>query len=615
MPLFHGAQRISRLDVEQFQQLEWGNARMRALAAETLDRGWWRLLWMPPSLPYHALAGPYAYIDTTTITKSLIFSSWVAAPSAIASLLSYEVERQIFTQAGHTVNTAADRASISSRLDYRMTNDRPSSMSALALFWPQPRLASQTDPLDAAREHRDDQEPLSVDLLLEWAQERVENLVGPNGDTRSTTGASWYWFASVHSERNSDLASELANAPRSAVVDALAGISDDHQADEGHRALDAHVGQMLSVLDGMMPDAERPADLQETIALLALGAPGNIAWRALNRLRRTDDQATEFGRWRAAAILASGLRSLFSRPEVVLLLDGIYGGSGRDAESAGAYWRKVAKYCIDGGLQAVLDEYIHHLTGDSGGNPTTDEGLISLAFTARRAITLRDSVYRATDIDHFDDQGIAFPSRYALRFGSTQRSHEEARLPEVRAAFNSPFWPFVLATTSIGQEGVDFHWWCHSIVHWNLPGNPVDFEQREGRVDRYKGHAIRKNVAAAHRTAALIPAVTDPWAAVFKAAATEDERAYGGLSPFWIYPGNARIQRRIMTLPLSRDQDRWNQLQDSLALYRLVFGQPRQEDMLAALQRRGIASRPEEIDNLRIDLRPPPAASVSYPGM
>ena len=47
---------------------------------------------------------------------------------------------------------------------------------------------------------------------------------------------------------------------------------------------------------------------------------------------------------------------------------------------------------------------------------------------------------------------------------------------------------------------------------------------------------------------------------------------------------------------LSRDEDRWAQLQDSLALYRLAFGQPRQEDMLAALQRRGITGRPEEID-------------------
>ena len=65
-----------------------------------------------------------------------------------------------------------------------------------------------------------------------------------------------------------------------------------------------------------------------------------------------------------------------------------------------------------------------------------------------------------------------------------------------------------------------------------------------------------------------------------------------------------------MTLPLSRDQDRWDRLQESLALYRLAFGQPRQEDMLAALQRRGIASQPDQIADLRIDLRPPAPAGA-----
>ena len=37
----------------------------------------------------------------------------------------------------------------------------------------------------------------------------------------------------------------------------------------------------------------------------------------------------------------------------------------------------------------------------------------------------------------------------------------------MRAAFNSPFWPFVLATTSVGQEGLDFTntatRWCIGI--------------------------------------------------------------------------------------------------------------------------------------------------------
>ena len=43
----------------------------------------------------------------------------------------------------------------------------------------------------------------------------------------------------------------------------------------GHRALDAHVGQMLSALDDWAPDTERPADLQETTALLGPG----VSWQ------------------------------------------------------------------------------------------------------------------------------------------------------------------------------------------------------------------------------------------------------------------------------------------------------------------------------------------------
>ena len=605
LPLYRGAQRIARSKVVRFRPLEWANARMRALAEQTLGRGWWRLLWIPPSLPYHSLGGPYESIKPGEITKDLIFSSWVAAPTAIASLLSYEVQRLIFTGANRTENTPAARAAISNRLEYRMADGRPAAMSALALFWPQPRLATRTDPLDAARELADMPSP---DRLLEWARRRAEDLVGPDGAATSTASAAWYWSAPITAERGSPLASALLSTSPRTLIEALADASADDRASEDApralRALGEHVEEALRAMDGWTLPSERPTDLVSTSALLGLGAPGNIAWRALYRLRQPADRVTDLGRWRAAAILASGLRTLFSRPDATLLLDGVYGGASTSRQDDGTYWRRVARYCIDGGLQAVMDEYIHHLAGEYGGVISTDEGLIELAALARRAIALRGSHYLATDIDNFDGDGISFPSRYALRFGNAQQSREEARLPDVRAAFNSPFWPFVLATTSIGQEGIDFHWWCHSIVHWNLPSNPVDFEQREGRVDRYKGHAIRKNVAAAQRSAALAHGVKDPWAEIFKVAAEEDDRGLGELTPFWIYPGEAQIQRRIMDLPLSRDQYRWAQLQESLALYRLAFGQPRQEDMLAALRRRGIAGRPEAIDEMRIDLRP-----------
>ena len=56
--------------------------------------------------------------------------------------------------------------------------------------------------------------------------------------------------------------------------------------------------------------------------------------------------------------------------------------------------------------------------------------------------------------------------------------------------------------------------YCHVVVHWNLPNNPVDLEQREGRVHRYKGHAIRKNVALKHGAGALADG-GDVWATAF----------------------------------------------------------------------------------------------------
>ena len=62
------------------------------------------------------------------------------------------------------------------------------------------------------------------------------------------------------------------------------------------------------------------------------------------------------------------------------------------------------------------------------------------------------------------------------------------RKENIRNAFNSPMRPFVLATTSIGQEGSDFHNYCRVIMHWNLPSNPIDV----GRILRT--FKIKKNV-------------------------------------------------------------------------------------------------------------------------
>ena len=104
--------------------------------------------------------------------------------------------------------------------------------------------------------------------------------------------------------------------------------------------------------------------------------------------------------------------------------------------------------------------------------------------------------------------------------GEPDEGGEVTREDQVRNAFNSPFRPFILASTSVGQEGLDFHLYCRAVYHWNLPSNPVDLEQREGRVHRYKGHVIRHNLAAKYGLWATV-GDNDPWAALFSAAASQ----------------------------------------------------------------------------------------------
>jgi len=321
-------------------------------------------------------------------------------------------------------------------------------------------------------------------------------------------------------------------------------------------------------------------------------APGNIAWRALRGV--AGHAATEAGLWRAAFELADGIRTLFNRTESIALLATLYGDER-------PYWQGVLAYCADGNLQAVLDEYLYQLLSETGGAELDDTGLMDLAHRAVGVMSLRPARYEARDTSR-DRAEIPLVARFALRYGGKYATDADeqggVRQSEVRAAFNSPFAPFVLASTSVGQEGIDFHWWSHSVVHWNLPTNPVDFEQREGRVNRYAGHAVRKNVGERHWGDVLASDDPRAWRAAFDAAFRDVASEF---SPWWVYPGTARIHRVLATYPLSRDIDRYERLRSALTLYRLTLGQPRQEDMIEMLARSG--GDAEELPT--IDLRPP----------
>ncbi|TBR29745.1 MAG: DEAD/DEAH box helicase, partial [Reyranella sp.] len=217
---------------------------------------------------------------------------------------------------------------------------------------------------------------------------------------------------------------------------------------------------------------------------------------------------------------------------------------------------------------------------------------------------------RKVDVGTFTLRG-----RFAMRLADYRDDEGTVeRFSSVRDAFNSPFRPFVLATTSIGQEGLDFHPYCHRIYHWNLPRNPVDLEQREGRIHRYKSHAVRLNLADA-QAAAIRTSITtqkapaDPWATMF-AAARAATSLDSDLVPYWICEGATKIERRVPTLPFSSEVARLTWLKKSVAVYRLAFGQPRQDDLLEYLRSLSEHLSTEDLESLQIRLAPPEAATA-----
>ena len=76
----------------------------------------------------------------------------------------------------------------------------------------------------------------------------------------------------------------------------------------------------------------------------------------------------------------------------------------------------------------------------------------------------------------------------------------------------------------------------------------------------------------------------DLWQILF-AIADQAARNAGenDLVPLWIAPGMHRIQRHVPLLPYSREVEAFRRLKRQLAAYRVVFGQPRQEEMMTLL--------------------------------
>lgn len=566
-----------------------GNAKLRTLTEQTVG-GLWRLLWLPPSLPYYE-GGPH-FERARGSTKRLVFSSWRVAPRAIAALTSYEAER---LQVSSSDKERRDRR----LLDFNVARKtgRHAGMPVLALMYPCLALAG-VDPLDLCRAlAREGSGTTTLAEARGWARAKVAEFMRelPDPDD-GPVDKRWYWAAPLLLDGQA-----AVDLLTTAELGSLSGSDDAGRWPE-------HVEYAQRVASGDLDPAlgRRPEDLIDVLGDLALAGPGVVCLRALGRVLGGAPTWSS-SRIRVDSMIAAwGLRALLNHPESISLV--------RASVKRGEYWRRALAYCVEGGLQAVLDEFAH-LVFDLRAISRIDD-MHERSTDLARAIQLAArgrSVQLAPDDVVVSGRRVEFKrhtmrTRFAMRYGEVETDGEttgDRTSAEVaRDAFNSPFAPFVLASTSVGQEGLDFHAYCHAVVHWNLPSNPVDLEQREGRVHRYKGHAVRKNVVDAVGPRALHRDDPDPWAALFAEAEMSDEASQNSeIVPYWVFPGRARIERHVPALPLSREAEHLQRLQRTLALYRSVLGQPRQEELVQLLARRTLPA-PLTYEDVRIDLSP-----------
>ena len=597
----HDAAFLKTATLQSWGSLDPGHAKLRELVGELIGERLWQLLWMPPTLPYWPLEGPFE--DKERATKRLLFSAWNVVPDVVSAVLSYEAERLMVGGRLESYDNLEKQQGLLLKLSQSASAVR-SRHRLFLLLLPCLPLADRAHPLAA---------PPGQDRRA-WARAQVDALLAERTLPNRRDGSiddRWEWAAPLLLDPG------LPAFLRAWRDGELPGASDGERLPQPNPDLfGAYVDDLLAI--DLQSLGRRPPDLAELLTDLALGSPAVLAARSLTGGSGVGDDTR---RW-LAVLIAEAFWRLFNRPAVISLLRQLAAGTAAVRDEP-AYWRLVLQYCQQGNLQAVLDEQWHLLWEQDSWSEdaSADETAIKCARKLARVVhparaRVHAEFFRAKQGESgatVERDEIRLRTVFALRFGHVQTDDgDRISQDAVREAFNSPFRPFVLTSTSIGQEGLDFHPWCHRLVHWNLPGNPVDLEQREGRIHRYKGHAVRRNVAASHADDAFAAwrVGDDIWKLMFERAHQAARDAdQSDLVPHWIAPGEHRVERHVPQLPYTAEVEAFDRLKRQLAAYRVVFGQPRQEELVTLLDQAGV-----DVTKLRdwaIDLSPPNAAVQS----
>jgi hypothetical protein len=512
----------------------------------------WKFLWMGPTYTYYK---DQFYSDNGP-RKYLVFSHWKFVPKAISIVVSDEIARRL---------SRRRKRQQSAPLQFR---------ERLAFYpwdvcYPSPVLAEgirQT----VLGHGRSDQLPREV---FRRAEKKVKELLAAAGIEIGTSQSVPVWRIVARLEALSPFAEQVRRGLNQSVS--------RHEASEHYPAYVAQYRKWMDDRDTSLTISPRWI---RRLTLIALYSPAVCTLRAVASVFTDLDTL-----WPCVMDLCvNQMRSYFNKPLVQTVVRNEGGASLR------SYTEKVIGYCQKAHFQAMMDEYVYLLCNvlQRGELPDLVEHLGRVFGMG----TGQPLVNQRTRTGRMGTGQTAKAAHFALAFADdvspeSMQADGSSRRSAVRESFNSPLWPFVLATTSVGQEGLDFHLYCRDIVHWNLPSNPVDLEQREGRINRYSGLSIRQNIAKDFSLPTL-SGKENIWTLLFgnldRDLATNGQTKHG-LCPHWVYqPSNrstkeaddSMVRRHLLFYASSRDVARYMQLKSALVLYRLVFGQPRQQDIV-----------------------------------
>lgn len=567
---------LKRRTLDRYDKVPNNNARLDRVMAHTFKDNAELLLWVPPARPYYQPQGVFK--NVSDFSKTLVFSSWEMVPRMIAGLLSYEAERKTVgklakaneDKEAHYFYTGEKRYP-SARLNFSVSNGTPNAMTLFCLMYPSQFLSRCYDPIDC----------INRGLTLREIEKEIkgkiaDKLVKYETTTSGVQDKRWYYIAPLLLDGAGYVTTWLNSDSE------LTSYDDEDEKTKRQKGFLTH----LQALKELYYETDygrkcnlgkKPDDLLDVLTDMAIASPAIVINRTYQTYCKKGESFPSFLPSQIAKIFINRMNTAESTATVEL-------ACGKKSDDA--HWQNLLTYCKQGNLQAMFDEYAHLITNGFDAN----NNLVgNLHHSIATSMDVRTTIYTVDTFNSFKaranggkEKATALRSHFAVAFTKGDGKEKDAdRKKVIRNAFNSPFRPFVLASTSIGQEGLDFHNYCRRIVHWNLPSNPIDLEQREGRINRFECLAIRQNIAKRYGTVSFKKNI---WKEMFDEAAKVENGGEGSdLIPFWGLTEKedmVRIERIVPMYPFSRDELAYERLIKILSLYRLTLGQARQEELL-----------------------------------